>query len=51
MNFEIFFALIGLPVLILVTAVVCYIHTGRKDKKVTSSRVSNEMNTKGGVSQ
>lgn len=45
MNFEIFFALIGLPVLILVTAVVCYIHTGRKDKNVTSSRVSNDLNT------
>lgn len=51
MNFEIFFALIGLPALILITAVVCYIHTGRKGKKVTTSRVSNDMNTKGGVPQ
>ncbi|WP_339149001.1 MULTISPECIES: hypothetical protein [unclassified Sutcliffiella] len=51
MNLEIFFGLIGLPAFILITAVVCYIHTGRKDKKVTSSRVSNDMNSKGGVSQ
>lgn len=45
MNFEIFFGLIGLPVLIIITAVACYIHTGKKDKKVTSSRVSNDLNT------
>lgn len=51
MNFEIFFGLIGLPVLILVTAVVCYIHTGRKDNKKMKNSVSNDMNTKGGVSQ
>ena len=50
MNVEIFFGLIGLPALILITAVLCYIQTGRKDNKKMKNSVSNDMNTKGGVS-
>lgn len=31
LNFEIFFALIGIPGIILITAVICYIHTGLRE--------------------
>lgn len=56
MNFEIFFALIGLPILILVTAILCYVHTGIKEeissmkRELKENTQSNQSTRKGEAS-
>ncbi|UFT99956.1 hypothetical protein KO561_03060 [Radiobacillus kanasensis] len=48
MNFEIFFALIGIPILILSIAIICYVHTGVREemtamkKEIKKNSVSSE---------
>ncbi|WP_156942509.1 hypothetical protein [Alkalihalobacterium bogoriense] len=56
MNFEIFFALIGIPGFILITAIVCYVHTGVKEeistlkKEIRDQTEQHETQRKGGIS-
>jgi hypothetical protein len=56
-NFDIFFSLIGLPVLILITALICHVHTGIKEevlsmkKEIKKNSFSTDSNQKGGISQ
>ncbi|MGM7703549.1 hypothetical protein ACSVDE_17645 [Pseudalkalibacillus sp. Hm43] len=44
MNFEIFMGLIGVPVGIILTAIICYFVTGKKEKNA-----SVEVNKEGGI--
>lgn len=55
MNFDIFFALIGIPALILITALICYVHVGMKEevreiKRQLKEDVISKRKEKGGIS-
>ncbi|MCF6139417.1 hypothetical protein [Pseudalkalibacillus berkeleyi] len=42
MNFEIFMGLVGVPIGIILTAIICYISLGRKDKAASVNTQSKE---------